>query len=212
MLVEDVMTRNPPLCNRAQPLVAAAQLMQAHDVAAVPVIDAKLRLVGMLSVDDLVRWEASRGSHRGWVRTLERTVLVAHVMTHEVIAVSPSDSITAAARVMRYVARSALPVTDSEGWLVGIVSARDVASASARTDASLELEIRDRMAMCMNAMPRETVNVDVEGGIVTLTAIVTSRRHLNALRRSIAAVPGVAGIRTEMMTSGELPTDHKQCG
>jgi CBS domain-containing protein len=186
--------------------------MHAQDVAAVPVIDANLRLVGMLSVDDLVRWEASRGSSRGWIRTLESTVLVAHVMTHEVIPVSPDDSITAAARVMRYVARSALPVTDSNGWLVGIVSARDVASASARTDVSLELEVREGLTTRVNTTQYEPVNIHVEGGTVTLTGVVTSRRRQHALRTRVAAIPGVTGVRTELMVAQPERTAREHYG
>ena len=106
MLVGQVMKQRRPLCHRAQPLVDAALLMHSRDVAAIPVTDSNHRLVGMLSVDDLVRWEANTSKSRGWVNDLESTVLVAHVMTHEVITLSSDESITQAARVMRYVGRS----------------------------------------------------------------------------------------------------------
>ncbi|MCL1601483.1 MAG: CBS domain-containing protein [Actinomycetia bacterium] len=201
MRVEEVMTPSPLLCDRAETLVAASRLMGQHDVAALAVTDSNHRLVGMLSVDDLVRWEANRSDSRRWIRNLERTVLVVHVMSHEIVAISSGESISQAARVMQYIGRSVLPVMDSDGLLAGIVSAGDVASVSARSDASLEVEVRDRLRDSPNAAPQGTLNVYVERGTVTLTGMVTSRKRLHALRRKVATVSGVAGLRTERLTA-----------
>ena len=197
MFVEDVMTRRPPICYRRQQLVAAARLLNHSDVAGIPVLSSDFRLVGILSVEDLVRWEARRDSSRGWIQTLERQVLVAHVMTHDVIGVSPRESIADAARVMRYESMSVLPVVALDGSLAGVVSAKDIASVSARDDASIRLEIHDRLATHDSSIAPGAINVHVEDGRVTLTGVVNSYRDLQAVRRRVSAVSGVAGIHTE---------------
>ena len=209
MLVADVMTRSPPVCSPAQPLAAAARIMASHDVAGVPVVDASRRLVGVLSVDDLVRWEASRGDSRGWIRVLERPVLVSHVMCHEVIAVWAGETIAEAARVMRYVARSVLPVFAVDRSLVGIVSDRDIAAASVRSDTSIQHEIQERINAGGNTAPAPgTVNVHVQDGTVTLTGSVHSWRVSSALLSQVAAVVGVSGIRSMLARSAADVADR----
>ncbi|MEN8039950.1 MAG: CBS domain-containing protein [Actinomycetota bacterium] len=197
MLVEDLMTRQPPVCRRSQSLVAAVRLMCEHDLAAVPVLDAESKLVGVLSVNDLVRWEARRSRSRRWAKTLQRPVLVAQVMTHETIGVSVGESIADAARVMRYINRSVLPVLDPNGMLVGIVSAADVASASVRTDESIRLDVQKRLTQLRNPAIAALPSVHVESGSVILTGVSGSRRDMEAVRRSVATVTGVVGIHIE---------------
>ncbi|MEN8237937.1 MAG: CBS domain-containing protein [Actinomycetota bacterium] len=199
MLVEDVMTTQVPACFRAQPLVAAALVMRHHDVTAIPVIDADSRLVGSLSVDDLVRWQARRNVSQRWTRILEKPVLVAHVMTHEVITVSPGESVADAARVMQYVRRSALPVVNAEGFLVGMVSKKDVASALTRTDDSMQLEIHEQLAQRIGTTPIDAVEVRVESGSVTVSGTVSTEREAQVVRRTVANVTGVVGIHTELV-------------
>lgn len=198
MLVEKVMTRRPPRCLISQSLVAAARIMYQSRVLGIPVFDVDHRLVGVLSVDDLVEWEARRNNSRGWLRTMDGPTLVAHAMTHDVMAVSPSESIAEVARVMRLVSRSVLPVVDSDGSLVGIVSSTGIASASARSDGSIQRDVRQRLTRVDATIPSGTINVYVEAGVVTLTGAIESRAETRTLRRSVATVAGVIGIRTQM--------------
>ena len=199
MRVEDIMTRQPPVCLRGQRLVAATRIMTSADVAGLPVIDSHHRVVGMLSVDDLVRWEANRDESRRWVKTMLRQVLVAHVMTHEVISVAPAESIAATARVMRFVARSVLPVLHADGSLAGIVSAADIATAAARDDTEVQLDVQARLHSLGTIDRPGAIYAHVRDGTVTLSGVVASHRDLRSIRRAVASVVGVAGIQSEVI-------------
>ena len=209
MRVEDIMTRQPPVCLRGQRLVAATRIMISADVSGIPVLDSHHRVVGMLSVDDLVRWEANRDESRRWVKTMLRPVLVAHVMTHEVVSVTPDETIAATARVMRFVARSVLPVLHADGSLAGIVSAADIATASARDDTSLQLEIQARLDSLGTSARPGTINALVRDGTVTLSGAVDSHRDLRTVRRTVASVVGVGGIQPDVVKDVPARFDHR---
>lgn len=58
------------------------------------------------------------------------TTAVADVMTGELVTIGPDDDITHALRLMRDVGFRHLPVVDSDGGIVGIVSTRDIIAAT----------------------------------------------------------------------------------
>lgn len=201
MLVEDVMDSHPPLCFRGQDLVAAARTIHESGVAGAPVFDPELRLVGVLSLDDLVRWEAGRNDSRKWLRTIEEPPLVAHAMTHDVIGVSAHESISDAARVMRYASRRVLPVLDALGSFVGMISASDIAGAVARTDTSIRDEVSQLSVNGHAKAEPGTFDVHVDAGTVTLTGAVETRGHLMRLRQDIASITGVSYVDTENLAT-----------
>lgn len=203
MLVEDLMTRQPPVCYRGQPAIAAVRLMLDHDLDGVPVVDRHSNLVGLLSADDLMRWEAQRNTSRRWTRTLERPVLVAHVMNHEAIAVSTTESVPDAARVMQYIARSVIPVLDTDGALAGLISSKDIAAASIRSDDSIRREVQTRLRLVDSTTIAAATDVRVEDGIVTVTRVGGSRRDQQAALRAIATVVGISGIRAEPLAGAD---------
>lgn len=207
MLVEDVMTRQPPVSYRGDPVIAAVRLMVAYDLRGIPVVDKGSKLVGVLSADDLMRWEAQRGTSRWWTRRLERPVLVAHVMDHESIATSPSESISEAARVMRFAGRSVLPVLDPGRTLVGMVAANDIAAAYLRSDDSIRREVNNQLRLQSNASFEATTDLHVEDGTVTVSGVRGSHRDQRTVLRAIATVTGVSGIRTDLHREVEITTE-----
>ncbi|MEB3862272.1 MAG: CBS domain-containing protein [Desulfurococcales archaeon] len=58
------------------------------------------------------------------VRTIDE-MLVSHAMTRNPVVINPEKTALEAARLMRQVGVSALPVVDSNGRLVGIITERD---------------------------------------------------------------------------------------
>jgi CBS domain-containing protein len=54
-------------------------------------------------------------------------VLVRHAMTHEVLVISPTETLAGAAACLRQHAISGLPVVASEGKVVGVLSEKDIA-------------------------------------------------------------------------------------
>lgn len=58
------------------------------------------------------------------VRTIDE-MLVSHAMTRNPVVINPEKTALEAARLMRQVGVSALPVVDTNGRLVGIITERD---------------------------------------------------------------------------------------
>lgn len=85
---------------------------EAETISHVYVQDADLRLVGVLSLRELILADPSRG--------------LAEVMTAEVISVAPETALREVAELLTKYNLLALPVVDAEGRLKGIVTVDDV--------------------------------------------------------------------------------------
>lgn len=115
--VRDVMTPEPIVLQREQPIAEAAQAMRDHAVGSVLVVDGD-RLCGLVTDRDIV------------VRALAESAApespVGDVCSPDLVAVQAGDDTEAAARVMRDNAVRRLPVLE-EGRIVGMVSLGDLA-------------------------------------------------------------------------------------
>lgn len=117
--LRDVMTSTPLVLPKTATVLDAAQAMAEADIGPVLVVDDDQVLCGLLTDRDIVvRAVAPR-------RRLESTVL-GDVCTVEVAALSPSDTVADAVRVMGEHAVRRVPVVDG-GRPVGIVSLADLA-------------------------------------------------------------------------------------
>jgi CBS domain-containing protein len=96
----------------------AARMMIDERVGAVLVID-ETRLVGIVSERDIVARVVVKG------RDPDKT-LVSEVMTSDVKTVSPGASLISALEVMHEGRFRHLPVVDSAGQVMGMLSVRDV--------------------------------------------------------------------------------------
>ena len=89
-------------------------------------------------------------------------------MTHPAVTVQPDDSVEHAARLM-YVRRvKRLPVTDTDGHLVGIISRADVLGVYSRSDEEIRKEICDEVIPNGSLADPARFTVTVHEGIVTL--------------------------------------------
>ena len=104
----------------------AASVMHWRHVRHVPVEDDEGRLVGLLSHRNLLRLLAGRGTGR-----LKEAVTVRDIMKADPLTVSPQTPTLEAIELMRAHGVGCLPVVEG-GALVGIVTAHDFLSASAR--------------------------------------------------------------------------------
>ena len=116
--VSDVMTREPLTMSQERTLSEAARQMRDADVGVVIVTDGS-GVRGLLTDRDIVV--------RGVAEELDpRTVRLAELVTHDLVAVSPGDDIDTAVELMRTHSVRRLPVLDGE-QLVGVVSLGDLA-------------------------------------------------------------------------------------
>jgi CBS-domain-containing membrane protein len=107
----------------------AACLMSEHDIGAVPVVDDRNRVVGIVTDRDV----AMAAYHH--VRTLPE-IPVRDVMSTSIQAARSEEPIVdASSRMARHQVRR-LPVHDATGMLVGVLSLDDLAQASADPESS----------------------------------------------------------------------------
>ncbi|HWH82297.1 MAG TPA: CBS domain-containing protein [Burkholderiaceae bacterium] len=128
--VSAIMTREVSVIQLSDTLQTAAQRMRDLDIGALPVCDGET-LVGMVTDRDI----AVRGVATGLASD---AALVSDVMTDDVQACNPYDTVDAAMQQMGDAQVRRLPVLDAERRIVGIVALADLATRQpAPTDTAL---------------------------------------------------------------------------
>lgn len=125
MFIREIMSTDVQTCRSYESLNAAAQRMWDADVGAVPVLDDKDRVVGMLTDRDICMAAYTQGLPLS-------QIIAAEVMSRSVIACAPTDTIAHAEQLMRDNAIRRLPVIDLDRHIVGVVSVNDMARAASR--------------------------------------------------------------------------------
>jgi CBS domain-containing protein len=119
MIVEDLMTSEVEACRPGDSLADAAAVMWRRDCGAVPVLGEEGGVAGFITDRDICMALATRRAYAADVRVEE-------VMSREVVSCTPEDDAEEALEVMRRRQLRRLPVVDSQGRLVGILSVADV--------------------------------------------------------------------------------------
>jgi len=114
-----LLTRKPLVLKPSATVREAIELMASENVGSVVVVDDDMRPIGIFTERDLLMKVCARGLDPGEVRIEE-------VMTRDPIVVRESDTARKALEIMLHFGFRHLPVVDSEGRLVGVVSIRDV--------------------------------------------------------------------------------------
>lgn len=200
--VGDVMTRDVVTIDRSSSLQDCAAKMRVHGVGALPVVDG-IRLHGIVAESDVSgrgRVPTVRQRH-SWLaghRRDLRALTAADVMTPHVATTTADTPIAAAAREMFRHRVHRLPVIDTEGLLVGIVSRSDLLRVFLRSDESIRSEVADDLARDVPAIWHGWVVPRVRDGVVTLSGEVEAGTLVDVLLRLVAAVPGVVGVKNEL--------------
>lgn len=192
MLVRDVMTTPAITVRDTATVKEATVVLDRHAIAALPVVDAQDRVVGMVSEADVIRDLVlpDQRVHELPVDTGARAVptRVADVMTRHVLTATSDTELSEAVEVITSTAVKSLPVVD-DGRLVGVVSRRDVVRQLARADAVIEAQVDDLVRQVGHDWL-----VDVTDGVVVLDgpASASENRLAQAL---VGSVPGVVALR-----------------
>ena len=129
--VADVMSQRPRAVAPQTPLNEVAQVMEADDVGAVPLVEGD-RLVGIVTDRDIVLRAIAKGKD-------PKGMPASEVSSKELVTVHPDDDLSDALELMaRYQVRR-LAVTDDER-LVGVVSQADVARQGKDKDTGQVVE------------------------------------------------------------------------
>ena len=129
--IERYMTRDIVSIKFTEPVRRAWQLMLSKRLGALPVVDAKNRLIGVVAEYDLLKYGYSRPrlESDNWI---SRGPSVREIMSTPPVALSPDSSLLEAAEIMidRNIGR--VYVVDGRGELMGVVDREDVVRAYMR--------------------------------------------------------------------------------
>jgi acetoin utilization protein AcuB len=127
MKVKDLMRTNVVTLQATDMLGIAEDIMSMGRIRHLPVVDAKNRVVGVVTQRDLFR--ASISSVLGFDRSKEHEwlgkVRVQDVMTKQVTMIGPEAGVVAAVDKLVADKIGCLPVVDEEGKLVGLLTETD---------------------------------------------------------------------------------------
>jgi CBS-domain-containing membrane protein len=195
MKVSEIMSRPVITVTADTGVKAAAVLLAQLGVSALPVVNARGELMGIVSEADLLPIE-TRPDPRSQATPLAPTAgstpkNVAEVMTRDVLTVSTGSEVSQAARIMLDAGIKRVPVVQGRR-VVGILSRRDLVKVMARGDGSIEAEIELRLGELGIAIGRDAVSV--VGGVATIQ--MESSDAGRRLAESVAlTVPGVLEVR-----------------
>lgn len=131
LTAHDLMTESPATVGPTWTIRSAVRLLQTLDVRHLPVVNEQGELVGMISDRDLRALALPVVVGREYVGTLETALdaSVSSLMTGDVLSVEEEDPASEIVEMMLEHKIGAVPVTDADGSLVGIVSYIDVLRA-----------------------------------------------------------------------------------
>lgn len=200
--VSEVMTRNVITASPETKFKDVVRLLEENRVSGLPVVDRGGRLVGIISEADLLN-KAEKREPDAYVLESRRHRLdrsrasaldVASAMSRDVVTVSADAPIALAAREMHARGYKRLPVVDSKGRLVGIVSRGDVLKVFLRSDTDLAGEVRRILDHAHREFGGSGLEATVSGGVVDLFGALRSKNQVEATVRAVAGVDGVIGI------------------
>ncbi len=117
--VREAMTGRPRCVTPDTSLRQVAEVMEAEDIGAVPVVDGE-QLSGMVTDRDIVVRAVAKGKNPDGMPVRE-------IFSRDVVSIGPEDDLSDALQLMATHQVRRLPVVDDDNRLVGIVSQADVA-------------------------------------------------------------------------------------
>ena len=196
--VSDVMTTDVVTVDKAASYKEVARIMAGQKVNAVPVLTGNGRVAGIVSEADVLRKEERDFGRRGTglprrtrrERAQADARVVTELMSTPVITIRPDAPVGAAARLMNGHRIRRLPVVDSSGKLIGIVSRRDLLSVFLRPDEEIAAEVHGVLTGILLAEP-DGVVVKVREGVVTLAGTLAREDLIEVAKRLASGVDGV---------------------
>ncbi|MCH0565731.1 MULTISPECIES: CBS domain-containing protein [unclassified Streptomyces] len=200
--VSDVMTRTVVALAGGAEFKEIVRTIEEWGVSALPVLDARSRVVGVVSEADLLRKEEFRdtapsgppGAPGPLGREKAEGVTAQDLMTSPAVTVHPDATLARAARLMAHRGVKRLPVVDDGGVLKGIVSRSDLLRVFLRSDEDIAEEIRREVVVGRFPEQVDAVRVDVHEGVVTLTGRVSDTSVVPLAVWLVRSVEGVVDV------------------
>lgn len=218
MKIRDVISRDVVSATPGTTFKEAVDLMVAHDVGALPVLDDLGRVIGIVSEADLLAKAGYAGPPRrallalldvvdgddaSWRKARARTV--GDVMTTRPRTLRPEQDVAVAARTLVRSRHKRAPVVDDTDLLVGVVTRQDLLGAYARPDDAIADEITAALADPTRTPEGNGAHARVRDGVVTLTGSVTDELDRRVVAGSAWRVPGVVDVVDELAVRQAVP-------
>ena len=163
----------------------ALDIMAEYHIGGIPVVDEEKKLVGIVTNRDL-RFETNMSRPVCEVMTAAENLVVTHQKT----------DMESAAKILRENKIEKLPVTDSEGKLVGLITYKDITKAKdkpmACKDSKGRLRVAAGVGVTVDAMDRIKALVDAGvDAIIIDTAHGHSAGVVKKLKEAKAAFPNI---------------------
>ena len=208
MKVEDVMTREVRTVTPGMPLKEVAEILAAHRISGLPVVEDG-KVIGVVSEADILVKESAQEPERPGllgllldngsdVRAKLRATTAGEAMTAPAVTIGPGRSVAEAAAKMIDERVNRLPVVGEDGTLVGIVTRADLVRAFVRSDLEIEREIREDVILRTLWIPPENITVTVENGEVTLAGHVETKAEAEIVVAFVQKVPGVVSVSSDL--------------
>lgn len=206
--VRDVMTVNVVTVAAETPYKQIVEQLVEHAVSAVPVVDNRGAILGVLSEADLLHKMEFTGlePHVHLLERKQRRIAMAKasgdiardLMSSPAVTVGPDVSVSAAARMMDQRRVKRLPVVDEQGRVIGIVARSDLLRLYLRDDATIRDEIIGQVLLRTLWIDPETITVSVQSGVVTLGGAADRLSSAQIAVRLCGSVAGVVDVVDEM--------------
>ncbi len=217
VMVSNVITAKPDAC-----VQDVAKLLLENRISAVPIVDERGALVGVVSEGDLMRHVETGAARRRpwWLQMMmgsealadayvkEHARKVADLMTRKVITANPDTSLSDVARLLERNGIKRVPIVKNEK-IVGIVSRANLLRALASLGKEIERPrtaddnaIRNQVEAQYKVQPWAKpglVNVIVHDGTVELWGIVNSEAEKKAMRVAAEVTPGVRAVNDNLV-------------
>ncbi len=223
MRASDVMIRDVITVGPDDEVSYAAKLLADRDISALPVVDERRRIVGILSEADLLeREEIGTEKHRPWwLEAVTPSTLLAadyarshgrkvrELMSEEVITAKPDTPLSEIAALLERNRIKRVPIVE-DGKLIGIVSRANLIQAlasapvpalptrGASSDETIRATVLDRLSKQSWTGFGER-NVIVTDRVVHLWGLVGSPTERKALFALAESVPGVRSVADELI-------------
>jgi CBS domain-containing protein len=205
--VRDVMTTSVVAVRKDASFKEMAAMLRSRRISAFPVLDDAGRVVGVVSEGDLLVKEAVQADGTSLFAALRhlreedkaRGITAGDLMTGPAVTIGPDAPVDEAARLMYDRRVKRLPVVNSAGRLLGIISRVDVLAVFSRPDDDIRDEVLRRVIPVLMPPDPTDYAVKVSEGIVTISGEPQSEQQGRAVIDAIRHVQGVVAIRDRLL-------------
>jgi CBS domain-containing protein len=228
MKAADVMVSKVITVGPDTPVNEIANILLSNRISAVPVVDDRKSIIGIVSEGDLIRRveAGTERRHSWWLeligdrRQLARDYLKAHatraadVMTKAVVVATPDMPLAEIATLLERHRIKRVPIVD-QGRLVGIVSRANLlqALAALRRDIIVDHKVDDSILrerintelIAHSLAYASQINIIVHAGVVELWGNAGTQDEKDAIRVAAETVQGVRKVEDHIAVNSPYP-------